>query len=545
MTLVLVACEFYTSWRRAEVAGSPVTTSTPLTIQLVPGWTWSDLKTATISGAIGSVVTGQAENVSDVVRAGSRAPGAPVADVKVEVLTKAEVDPGGGVPRIIAGVDERGSAALRPLIIAGLGVSGSITSASTKRAGLVDITDLAPTVTASSGRPEPPAATGRRIYLMNERRSTAELAAVDRTVRFYETVRPPLIAVYVGVQGVVYLGAYLLSRSRSRFPGVSLIARCVAALPLASYLLQWVIGTKDVGFVAWSALLALGVGIIGAMSGLATKDARSALRRILLITPAFLLVDVLLGSRLQFSGIFGSSPLLGARYHGLGNPALALLLVSLILWSSGVVKPSFPRRWLAGLVGAVWIVASLAVGLPGLGSDLGGLVVMAFAGVLMVSVAGGLTLGWRAVAIAGGSSVFAVAAVGLIDYLRPENSRSHLGNLVADVVHSGMAPLTDVVQRKVEANVFGYGFPWTMAVIVLALGAVGVLARGGWAGALPIGSPARAGVVVAIVASFIAYSVNDSGIVVLALVAVFVGPFVMVEFEKSLNPTHESEVSVQ
>jgi hypothetical protein len=67
---------------------------------------------------------------------------------------------------------------------------------------------------------------------------------------------------------------------------------------------------------------------------------------------------------------------------------------------------------------------------------------------------------------------------------------------------------------------------WTWIVPIVGAFVVGML---GWrlklAEPLPAGSPRRIGVYAAVGAGLLGFAVNDSGIVITALVLVFVGPF--------------------
>ena len=86
--------------------------------------------------------------------------------------------------------------------------------------------------------------------------------------------------------------------------------------------------------------------------------------------------------------------------------------------------------------------------------------------------------------------------------------------------------------------------PITVALSLVAL-TVGRL----WQRALPPRSPQRAGVIATLVLALVGWLLNDSGIVVVALASVYVGPFVLLlarenEPRSPLPPTTEEPVLV-
>ncbi|HEX7167986.1 MAG TPA: hypothetical protein VF230_13495, partial [Acidimicrobiales bacterium] len=143
-------------------------------------------------------------------------------------------------------------------------------------------------------------------------------------------------------------------------------------------------------------------------------------------------------------------------------------------------------------------------------------------------VLAGRRLTWRAIAVAGAVTVAAVAMATAIDLSRPADSRTHLGRLVTDVRADGLPAFVATVDRKVEKNLETMLAPWSWPVVAIGLALLYALVRArAWKGVLPYGSALRAGVVAAVAAGLVGYAVNDSGVVVTALVFVYLGPFLV------------------
>jgi fatty acid desaturase len=130
------------------------------------------------------------------------------------------------------------------------------------------------------------------------------------------------------------------------------------------------------------------------------------------------------------------------------------------------------------------------------------------------------------VALAIGATAVVLALVITVDLLRPEDARTHHGRFVTGIGDDDGTFFT-TIQRKWSTNVRLFGRTiWTWMVPIAAAFAVYVLviARG-WRSLLPAGSALRAGVVGTLFAGIIGWLVNDSGVVVSALVFVYLGPY--------------------
>jgi hypothetical protein len=146
-------------------------------------------------------------------------------------------------------------------------------------------------------------------------------------------------------------------------------------------------------------------------------------------------------------------------------------------------------------------------------------------GLALLALAGG-RLTWRRIVLAGGATAAALAAVTAVDLLRPAESRTHLGRLAAETVSSGDGSLFATLARRAEVtlDVVGQSF-WTAVTPAIAVLALVTLLRNPWARAvLPPATPVRVGVLAALVAGLLGMAVNDSGVIVVAMVMVSVGP---------------------
>lgn len=519
---------------------------------VVPNWSWDDVITdgETVKGypgladtldpaqpaLIGSIATGDVKDIVRAVQLGTRDDAATgTNDVKVRVRPKGIIkEETYSRVRIVMGVTLKNQTPeLRPVVMQGVERSGSFASSSTKRPGIVDLTDIAPTVQWME-HGAVPAGEAQPLRALDTAHAIENAKHTNDRIRFYDKHRPLFIVVYVVAQVAMYAYAFFLRKREKPTPFLNHLAVLIAAVPLSAMLTQWLLSHRSPHGVAWSASFAATTAIIVGMSGLASRSTTTPIRRVLAATIFVFVADIFTGAHLQLGGFFGSSPALGARYYGLGNVASALLLIATVLWctlhikSGEAIGPNAKRSaWWRAL--AVAVLVAFVIGTPGLGSDVGGLFtsVVIFSA-LFAALWKNNGLDWSRVTVIAVAGIILVVLAAIADAHRAAGSQTHLGRLAARVADDGPSPLWHTIAHKVDVNLFGYGFPWSVLLLAMALAMLVELMRGRWAGTLPKNSCERIGAIAALIGSAVAYGVNDSGIVTLVLVAVFLGPFLMV-----------------
>ncbi|HWC11051.1 MAG TPA: hypothetical protein VG455_07505, partial [Acidimicrobiales bacterium] len=424
---------------------------------------------------------------------------------------------------------------LTPVVAAGAGVvPGYLHSPSTKRLGLVTLTDLGPTVLDALGAPVPAAMIGHPLRYSPQPVDRDRLRTLDRAATYRERIYFPIALSYIAVQAAVYLLAMaVLARRR---PGgrwgaaVRAAAVAVAAFPLATFLFRAVPGAPGLGPGGGAAVL---VAIDLAVTGLALRARRHPLAPLAWVmgaTAGLLMLDVATGARLQVASILGYSPHTAARFFGLGNTAFAALAATSLLAATTHVAYAPRRREALAAAAAFLLLVVVIDGAPPLGNDVGGILTLVPVFGLTIYVLAGRRLSWRAVGLAVGATVALLAVAAVVDVLRPADARTHLGRVVADTWTHGEDSLLTTIARKAEANVRVLRSSiWTWAVPIIAVFMLYLLAWRRLAGTLlPVGSPIRVGVQAALAAGLLGFAVNDSGVIITALVLTYVGPFLAV-----------------
>jgi hypothetical protein len=283
-------------------------------------------------------------------------------------------------------------------------------------------------------------------------------------------------------------------------------------------------------FPYWCFLLGVGA-LIGTAAWLLTdRTGVTTLIVALGIVAGVIIVDVMLGARLQFNTSMGYSPTVAGRFAGLGNLGYAQLASAMLLLAGLVAFRIGGRRgaWVAvGLLGLAVVVD----GAPFWGADVGGVLSMAPA----YAVTAMMLLGWRVrlrtIALACVGTVTLVALFAAYDASRPENDRTHLGRLVRDTQEGGWDHLSTVLERKIAANLdVLFSSVWTIMLPLVFAGLAYLVYRapGRMGGILDRIPPLRASLAGLAVLATLGFTLNDSGIAIPGVMLGVITPVLIV-----------------
>ncbi|HMJ75287.1 MAG TPA: glycosyltransferase [Iamia sp.] len=419
---------------------------------------------------------------------------------------------------------------LTPAVAYGAGVEpGRLASRSTNRDGLVTLTDVPTTVLDVLGAERPEGMIGRPLEHRAGAPDLSALEQVNEVATGRERIYYPMALTFIIVQALAYVFAVFAFAStdptRRLAATLRFLVLSFAAWPLATFLVRivpaamtWGTGTH---LLTW--VVAAGAALL---AGKARGHPLAPLSVITTATVVLLVADVALGARLQTSSILGYSPHTAARFTGLGNTAYAVLAASALLTAVILCARRGSSRPAVAAAAALLALIIVVDGAPWLGSDVGGILSLVPVYGLVVVALSGRRLTFRALLLAGVATAVVLALATGIDLLRPAGSRTHLGTFVSDSLRDS-GTFTTTVSRKWATNVRVFQQSiWTWMVPIVACFSLYVLVVAkGWSRLLPRGSRYRLGVVSALGLGLLGWLVNDSGVVVTALVFVYVGPF--------------------
>jgi len=323
---------------------------------------------------------------------------------------------------------------LTPVLVWGKGVpAGLLTSPSTRRPGLVTNTDFAPAVadyfgiTRSEFRPLP---FGFAWSATASSEGVSEAAQISRNA--VQQAQGMHLLPYLAV----VLGIGLLAATAAACRGPSLDA--LALVPLAALAAALFAASTLTFWALLPCVLGLSVVLIQ------TAGRSNALAFMAAAVTLTLMGDMVTGSSFMQQSLLGYSAIEGARYYGIGNEAMGLLI--------GTALTVIARFWSSGRT-AQFILASLMGGivllLGSAGAKAGGVLVsLAVFGTFLFAVSGRrwtlrTTILLAAVVVAG----MTLAALGDAFFL-PARMHSHIGEAVRRIAAGGIGEAEDIVRRK-------------------------------------------------------------------------------------------------
>lgn len=413
---------------------------------------------------------------------------------------------------------------LLPVALWGTG-PGLLTSPSTRRTGIILNTDLAPTIAAHLGAPAAPEWTGRPLSVVPA--AGDALTALDglhqALVANYQR-RAPFIRTFV-LAGLLLTGLPLLDLLRRRGRSWRLPLLALAAYPLAVLLVPaWPAGSP---WLSLPASVVLALALAAACHRLAPSTP-AAFAGLGLATAAVTVADALSGSWLAQLTPFGYSPIGGARFYGIGNEYMGVLI-----GATAVAVGGWAEEWRAGVwrrlaLPLVLGTISVVLAAPTIGSNFGG----GLAGAMAATgpVFRGLVALRRRPALARKALVTALAvpaavvamAVAWDRLLGPAST--HVWVSLDQVRQVGPQAMVDLVTRKAAMNVklmrfTNWSYLFLMSVFAFALL---MYRRPALVRQLERGYPETVRALTSIAAGAVAALIlNDSGIVAAATLMVY------------------------
>jgi hypothetical protein len=436
---------------------------------------------------------------------------------------------------------------LTPVLISGSGFAGGLLySASTKKNGLITIGDLQSTILAFLGADRPSSITGQPLMVMASsdnlegaanpankiEHAGHQLFLLNSRIAQINICRSPVLKSFVITQIIVLVLALIFIVFGVQKSGLRRLLRWliafVASVPLG-LLVQPLTGRFELAnILLFTILFGAAIALIAFWST-ATAHGKGGepIGAIALLTSFVILIDTLTGSRLMSNSVLGYSPVGGARYYGIGNEYMGVLLGSSVIGISVYLQRFGGSRKNVISAGVLLVLWAYAVSVPWHGSNLGGSLSLVTAylvtmiGILSEKHSKKRLRTWlAAISVA----VIVTAFLGLIDLTRQTETQSHIGRFASQIKQGGITFALPVIVRKLEMNLSLIGYTiWSNALLtfIVVMGILFYRPKGMLARAAAQRPVIFNGIWACIAGSVTAFAVNDSGIVAAATALLF------------------------
>lgn len=416
--------------------------------------------------------------------------------------------------------------ALTPTVAWGAGIDAHrLSSPTARRPDLVTLTDIGPTVLDVLGLDRPPGMTGQALHLRDGTVDRDRLEQLDAVARGREAEYFPMTITFIVVLVLLQLVSWTLIATGLLRPRatrvVGFLALTGTAWPLATYLVRIVPRLMTLGLLTHVIPWVVAV-VVALVASRLKRHALAPLAGVCAATVALIVGDLATGGHLQVASVLGTAPHTTYRFNGLGNVGFAVLAATALL-AVGIHIDAAPRRREAlvtgGAVLAVVVAADVA---PWMGADVGGILTLVPVFGLTLVALSGRRLRPRSLVVAALLTVVGFAVVLGLDLLRPAEAQTHLARFVNETVADG--DLGAAVGRRWAANTRMFTqSAWTWTVLPLALGLAAAVARSRWLRRrAPLGPATHIVVLGTLAAGVLGWLLNDSGVVVTAMVLIYV-----------------------
>lgn len=400
--------------------------------------------------------------------------------------------------------------------------SGWLTSDSTRRFGIVNLTDLTRTlIDADPGRPASAAAAvdGAALRLAPQ---AVGPAAVDRHLSALAAISDlppvgfgPFVAGAAAVLVMLFVLAGLGVARRHYIRARRALA--VATMASAALLLAGAVPWSQSRYPAVTlALLMVGcVALLTALGLLASRRLEVPVASVAAgLTMSAFTVDAALGAVLQPGSLLNSRPVNGGRWYGFGNVTFSVYAAAALVlagWLASRFRTAGHPRAAVLAFAAVGFGAVACEGWPTMGADFGGVLALT-PGLLWALVRiSGLRLTWRSMLAIVGLPLVVVAVFAWLDWLRGPGARSHLGNFVQRLIDGDAA---QIVVRKGIASAQSFASPAGLAALVVGVALWVLIFRSLLPQVALVWSQARTVALAALATTVLGTVLNDGGVAV-------------------------------
>lgn len=410
---------------------------------------------------------------------------------------------------------------------------GLIVSGTTRRSGIAANYDVAPSILKYFHIQPPDSMVGQALGWQPHANALGSLRQQLDEIKNIYILRPKLLVGLVFYEVIVLLVSLWVAlksrRVHSRWMMLPLLSILIS--PIILLIMGLAAHLERYAVIVWFILL------LGLISWLAARLSLLASLCLIGLGVGFgIILDGFTGSNLMKQSVLGYDPMIGARYYGIGNEFMGVLIGALVLGTTAVLQlRSWKKRQFIRfsiLISLVYLVTAIYLASPILGTNAGGALTAAAAfGIAWMRMFGGhwlhdLKIGKLVILLL---TLMVVGLVGLgllnVVLVADVQQQSHIGRAMKMLLMGRFDVIWDIVLRKLQMNLHLIGVSnWSkvlmtslFVMVVIVVKPWGVFRR--WQERYPY---LMYGFSANVVGSLVTLLVNDSGIVAAATMIVYV-----------------------
>lgn len=417
---------------------------------------------------------------------------------------------------------------LTPIILAGDGMSkGILSSDTTRREGIIGNVDIAPYIAAYFDS-NTNFFTGKPIYVLENKEKNSYIKELYNDTAFVYTNRLNVLFTFAVFEIIVsflaFVSIQLIGKYKLKF------YRCFEylllsnmAIPIALLVLP-LIKANNI-YEAFIKIIILTTVIVFISVYIRKKSVDSIIFLSGLI--CFLLsIDIIMDSKLIKMSFLGYDPIIGARYYGIGNEFMGILVGAALIFATSLLD-----RYKINKILVVFIFAfiTIVIGFPGFGANVGGTITSAFAFMFVTLKLYNSKLKFTHYTYIVASIFILIFLIAIAD-LYFLKSGSHLANAIKQINNDGINVVYSIIRRKISMNLKLFGVSIWSKVLVSSLIFLGILFYRPFGIAKKIFSKYQnlsIGLLGILIGCIVSFLVNDSGVVASATSMIFLAMSLM------------------
>lgn len=407
---------------------------------------------------------------------------------------------------------------LSPVIIYDGGKTrGIATSSSTRREGIISATDFAPFILDCFGIKESTLSghSIRNVYIDD---SINYILKLNNTITSVSSSRAPVLkgfALLIILTLFFYI-VVMLKDLKSCFTIISVIMEFCMIIPFV-FLIEGALKITD---TLYKTLFIMFLCLV--ITFIIEKFIKRESHKILTITfinGIAIIIDIMYGQYMLKYSIFSYDPVIGARYYGLGNEFLGVLVGCTLIFSGCFLGK---KNRIENILTPFLLFVTLVIGLQMWGSNLGGFVtsVVSFIAFILIQHNCGIKKTMKLSIVLSFIFIFLY----IIFNIFIKTNQSHIGNLFTQISANGIPYFINTVLRKINMalRLIRYTI-WSKVLIALIIAGITAIVKpheyinklfAQYKGL-------KSAFISAIIASCIAVAINDSGIVTAAIIMLY------------------------
>ena len=324
--------------------------------------------------------------------------------------------------------------------------SSILTSGTTRREGIITNLDIAPTI-SNILKTLTNDFIGHNINSIKVDNNIEFIEKLDKSTNLVYNLRSPLLTIYNKfIMVTVILSLIILTLNlkdnKKLVKTVQSMTLTIIAVPAVLLILPLFNIVNQYLYILVSIFMMFFILLI--LNFISRKY-----RIWVLIFLNFLIItfDIGTGSTLSRSSIIGYDPIIGARYFGIGNELVGVLLGSMTLAVAFLLKKINNKLSLVLLPISIVTVAH-----PSLGANVGGTASILFAVIIFIFLFSDININFRRLILIGMGIVAIIFAIGVIDIYISSNP-THLGQTFLMILQKGSMFMMGIVIRKIQMNI--------------------------------------------------------------------------------------------